>query len=146
MIRGLFRLILVMALLVGAGAFFLGYRWADFAGDGEDRPVATSGRTIGNITARDAREAGAKVTETVTDGAREAGRALSDAGLTAKIKAKMALDDTIKSSNIDIDTTGGKVTLSGHVATEAQRRRAVQLASETEGVKSVTNSLTVAAR
>ena len=146
MIRGLFRLIVVVALLIGAGAFFLGYRWADFAGDREDRPVATSGRTIGNIDASRAREAGAKVTETVADGAREAGRALSDASLTAKIKAKMALDDTIKSSNIDVDTSGGKVTLKGRVATEAEQRRALQLARETEGVKSVTDSLTVSAR
>jgi osmotically-inducible protein OsmY len=143
MIRGLLRLILVVVLLVAAGAFFLGYRW----GDGDDaapaRPVGTSGRTDNTIDTSKAREAGAKVGETVAVGASEAQRALADAGLTGKIKAKMALDDSVKAMNIDVDTNGSTVTLSGRVGSEAQRARAVQLAKETEGVASVIDHLTV---
>ena len=148
MIRALVKIVLVAVLLVAAGAFFLGYRWGDYgdSGTAADRPVATSGRTSGGIDTSRAREAGAKVGETVAVGAHEAERALSNATLTAKIKAKMALDDSVKASNIDVDTTGTTVTLSGHVGTDAERRRAVQLARETEGVTSVTDNLKVSAR
>ena len=37
--------------------------------------------------------------------------AVSGAAVTSKIKAKMALDDLVKASNIDVDTDGSVVTL-----------------------------------
>jgi hyperosmotically inducible protein len=55
----------------------------------------------------------------------------------------MALDDLVKASAIDVDTSNGVVTLSGTVATEAERQRAVHLARETEGVRSVQDRLRV---
>ena len=144
MIRGLLRLILVVVLLVGVAAFFLGYRWAD-GGDPAtvDRPVGMSGRTTGEVDTERARETGAAVGEKVAEGANQAQRAAADASVTAKIKAKMALDDVVKAANIDVDTTGSTVTLSGRVATEAERARAVDLAEQTEGVASVRDQLTV---
>jgi osmotically-inducible protein OsmY len=42
-----------------------------------------------------------------------------------------------------VDTVGATVTLSGVVATEAQRQRALQLARETDGVKQVVDQLQV---
>ena len=145
MIRGLVRLVLVVVLVVGLGAFFLGYRWADFDSTPTERTTGTSGRVSDDIdidTSR-AREAGAKVGESVAVGANEAQRVLSDAGLTAKIKAKMALDDTISAAAIDVDSNGSTVTLSGRVESQAGRSRAVQLARETEGVTRVVDQLTV---
>ena len=44
---------------------------------------------------------------------------------------------------IDVDTDGTVVTLSGRVSSEAEHRRAVQLARETEGVTSVVDNLVV---
>ena len=38
---------------------------------------------------------------------------MSEAAITAKIKAKMALDDSVKARSIDISTTGSTVTLQG---------------------------------
>jgi osmotically-inducible protein OsmY len=139
MLRVLFRMILVVVILVGLGAFFLGYRWADRE-PVADRAVGTSGPAVD--TAR-AREAGAKVGETVAEGASEAQRAMSNASLTTKIKAKMALDDTIKAAAIDVDTNGSIVTLSGTVRSEAERTRALQLARETDGVTQVVDRLSV---
>ena len=70
---------------------------------------------------------------------------MAEAGaLTAKIKAKMALDDRVKAAKIDVDTAGSVVTLSGRVGSEAERARAVQLARETDGVTSVVDELTIA--
>jgi hyperosmotically inducible protein len=141
MIRGLIRFVVAIVLIVGLGAFFLGYRWADGDIEVVDRPIGTTG-----IDTSRAREAGAEVGETVAVGADKAQRAVADASLTSKIKAKMALDDTVKAAYIDVDTSGSIVTLSGRVDTEAERKRAMALARETDGVTSVVDRLTVSAR
>lgn len=139
MVGGLVRLILIVVLVIGLGAFFLGYRWA--ADDPEpvvDRPVGTSGEPVDTSRAR---EAGAEIGEKVAIGAGEAQEAVAEAALTAKIKSKMALDDTIDAASIDVDTEGSVVTLRGRVPSDAARTRALQLARETEGVTSVVDEL-----
>jgi len=72
-----------------------------------------------------------------------AGASLDEGRLTAKIKAKMVLDDLVKARTIDVTTTGSTVTLSGTVNSRAERERAVALAKETEGVRQVTDRLVV---
>jgi hyperosmotically inducible protein len=145
MIRALLRLVLLVVLVIGIATFFFGYRWgADGPGSADisDRPAATTGNA-GPIDTTRAREAGAEVGETVAEGANEAQRAAANAALTAKIKAKMALDDRVKAADIDVDTAGSVVTLSGRVAGEDERAKAVQLARDTEGVTSVVDRLVV---
>ena len=145
MIRGLLKLILVMVLLVGLAAFFFGYRWAGGDGPDIDAPVGTSGVVDDiDIDTDRARQTGAEIGESVAEGATEAQRAAANASLTAKIKAKMALDDSVTAANIDVDTNGSVVTLSGRVGSGAERTRALQLARETDGVTSVQDRLQVA--
>ena len=139
MLRALFRLVLVVVILVALGAFFLGYRWGDREVE-IDRPVATTGSSPTVDTSR-ARETGAAIGEKVAVGANQAQRAVGEASLTAKIKAKMALDDAIDADAIDVDTEGSVVTLSGSVRSEDERTRAVRLARETEGVTQVVDRL-----
>jgi hyperosmotically inducible periplasmic protein len=67
----------------------------------------------------------------------------SDPGITTAVKSKLAADDTVKAYQIDVDTSGGVVTLSGAVQTQAAKDRAVQLARETDGVARVEDRLTV---
>jgi hypothetical protein len=146
MVRGLLRLILIIVVIVGVGAFFFGYRWArPRPVVVEDRPVGTTG-PVHDIDTSRAREAGAAIGETVAVGANEAQRALSAAGLTAKIKSKMALDDAIDAASIDVDTDGSVVTLTGRVDSQAEKARALQLARETQGVTSVVDRLRVDGR
>lgn len=64
-----------------------------------------------------------------------------DAWVTAKIQAKYFLDTDVKGLDINVDTRDGVVTLTGEVESEAERRQAVALARNTEGVKSVTDQL-----
>ena len=141
MIRALLRLILLAVLVVGIAAFFFGYRFGTEP-DGVERPRATTGTDP--IDTSRAREAGAQIGEAVATGASEAQRAAEHATITGKIKAKMALDDQVKALNIDIDTKGSVVTLSGLVGSETERKRAVDLARETDGVTSVVDHLTLA--
>jgi hyperosmotically inducible protein len=139
MIRALVKLVLVVVILAVAAAFFLGYRFAD---NGVETPVSAIQATP-SVNTDKARETGAKIGESVATGAAKAEQALSEGALTAKIKSKMALDDTVKALSIDIDTEGTVVTLSGTVTSEAVRARALQLARETAGVTAVNDRLVI---
>lgn len=72
-----------------------------------------------------------------------AGLERPDVWLTAKVQSKFFLDDLVKLRNIDVETQNGRVTVSGTVASEAERRQAVALARTTEGVRDVTDRLKV---
>lgn len=139
MIGAFVKLVLVVVILAVAAAFFLGYR---FAGDGVETPVSAI-QTTPAVNTEKARETGARIGETVATGAARAEQALSEGALTAKIKSKMALDDTVKALSIDVDSKGTVVTLSGTVNSEAVRAKAVQLARETAGVTAVNDRLVV---
>jgi osmotically-inducible protein OsmY len=136
MIGALLKLVLIVVLIAAAAAFFFGYR---FAVDDRNGTAVTMPR----VDTEKARQTGAEIGETVATGAAQAQQALGDGSLTAKIKSKMALDDTVRAAAIDVDTSKGVVTLSGTVRTEAERAKAVQLARETDGVVSVSDRLVV---
>lgn len=72
-----------------------------------------------------------------------AGAAVGDAALTAKVKTKFLADTSISGLKIDVDTRNDVVTLSGTVPTAAEKRRAVEVARATDGVKSVVDNLKV---
>jgi hyperosmotically inducible protein len=99
------------------------------------------------LDAQTAKQRAAKVADRATavasDAAHRAGDKLQDGGLTAKIKAKMALDDHVNARAINVDAAGSVVTLSGVVATEDQRQRALRLARETQGVARVVDQLQI---
>jgi hyperosmotically inducible protein len=143
MFGALVRLVVILIVLAAGVAFFLGYRVADRGAvrQPEERSVQTPERRPVDTTR--ARETGAAVGEKVAEGANGAQHALGSAALTGKIKAKMALDDTVKAAAIDVRNDDGVITLSGTVHTAAERARAVQLARETAGVTSVNDRLTV---
>jgi hyperosmotically inducible protein len=73
----------------------------------------------------------------------EAAEATGDAGITAKVKTKFLADTAISGLKIDVDTKDNVVTLSGTVPTAAEKRRAVEVARGTDGVKSVVDQLKV---
>jgi hyperosmotically inducible protein len=139
MFRALFRLLLLLVIVAAVAAFFLGYR---LGGDGIEAPVSAR-QPAPSIDADKARQTGAAIGEKVATGAAQAEQALGDAALTAKIKSKMALDDTVKALSIDVDTSGGVVTVSGYVTSQLERSRAIQLAQETVGVTTVYDHLIV---
>ena len=66
-----------------------------------------------------------------------------DATLTSNVRTRLAADSTLPASSITVETKDGVVTLSGTVNSEAEKSRAEQIAKGVEGVKSVTNDLTV---
>lgn len=77
------------------------------------------------------------------DAASRAGEVVSDAAVTAAVKTKFLADAAVSGLEIDVDTKDRVVTLSGAVATAAEKQRALELARDTEGVKSVVDRLKV---
>jgi hyperosmotically inducible protein len=139
MFRTLLKLVVLIVVVVAAAAFFLGW----YGGRGH-APIQTPAvGTTGHVDASRAREAGAKAGEVAADAANRAGELLSDGSLTAKIKTKMTLDDSVQARSIDVTTTDHVVTLKGTVRSQAEHDRAVQLARETVGVTRVIDNLTV---
>jgi osmotically-inducible protein OsmY len=142
MVRALLKLVILVVILVAVGAFALGY-WT--VGEMHDGPAAEPAAvgTGGTVDVEKARQAGAEIGEKTAVAATRAQAVLEDGALTAKIKSKMALDDTVQARRIDVHTSAGLVTLSGTVSSQAERQRAVQLARETKGVRSVIDHLRV---
>jgi osmotically-inducible protein OsmY len=71
------------------------------------------------------------------------GQFVDDATITSKVKTAFATDKTVSAMQINVDTNKGNVRLSGFVDSEAEKRRAEEIARNVNGVKSVTNALTI---
>ena len=69
--------------------------------------------------------------------------AQTDSALTASVKTKLAADDMVKASSVNVTTVDHVVTLAGVVATKAAKDRAIAIARDTSGVTSVVDKLTV---
>jgi len=136
---------ILLTILIVIAAFFAYSYWggtANWRSPFSNRSTGTVG-TTGTIDTQKARERGAELGEKAAAAANKVGETVSEAATSGKIKAKMALDDTVKSRTIDVSTTGTTVTLSGTVRSEAERNRAVALARETAGVTRVIDRLVV---
>jgi osmotically-inducible protein OsmY len=71
--------------------------------------------------------------------------AISDAMITAKVKAELARDKEVLARNINVDTDkSGVVQLSGTARTKEEADKAVQIAKSVKGVVSVQNNIQVA--
>jgi osmotically-inducible protein OsmY len=69
------------------------------------------------------------------------GEYLDDTAITAKVKAAVFSEPTLKSSEINVETFKGVVQLSGFVRSQADINQAVQVARSVTGVKSVKNDM-----
>jgi len=69
----------------------------------------------------------------------------TDPGITTAVKTKLAADDIVKAHEINVDTSEGVVTLTGTVPSAAAKDRAMAIARETDGVRSVVDRLAVVA-
>ena len=133
MFRFLFRLIILLIVAGAIGAYMLGWRPAG-------RVAATAERPIDGTSMK---EVGAELGAKASEAASAAQTAIADGSITAKIKAMLALDDTVKARDIHVAYTDGVVTLTGTLESASDRKRAVDLARETSGVRSVADKLTM---
>jgi osmotically-inducible protein OsmY len=130
------RLFLVTIVVVVAVVWLIG-----FLGLPGNSPSRVLERADTSEAIARARQSGAELGERAAIATTKVEETLSEAALTAKIKAKMTLDDLVKARTIDVTTQGTTVTLRGTVESKAERDRAVALARETDGVTRVIDEL-----
>jgi osmotically-inducible protein OsmY len=71
------------------------------------------------------------------------GEYFDDSAITAKVKATIFNEPTLKSAEINVETFKGAVQLSGFVSSQAAISKAVELARGVPGVTSVKNDMRV---
>jgi len=71
------------------------------------------------------------------------GQYIDDSAITAKVKAAIFNEATLKSAEINVETFKGRVQLSGFVSSRANIDRAVMVAQGVAGVSSVANDMRV---
>jgi hyperosmotically inducible protein len=92
---------------------------------------------VDNLTVKEADVAGGMTTGEAM------GQTVDDAAITAKVKSKLLADTLVGGLKIDVDTSGGVVTLSGdNMKSQAEIDQAIKLAREVEGVRDVRSNLT----
>jgi hyperosmotically inducible protein len=137
------RFVFLLLLIIGGGVL-LGY-WMGGSAPWRTAQVPSSPvGTIGVIDSEKARERGAELGQEAAAAAAKVKETMTEAALTTKIKAKMALDESVSARAIDVSTTGSTVTLSGVVRSAAEHDRAVALARETNGIARVIDHLALA--
>ncbi|NEV61396.1 BON domain-containing protein [Thiorhodococcus minor] len=69
---------------------------------------------------------------------------VQDANTTARVEMQLLWNETTSGLDIEVETEGKQVTLTGNVSTEKERQLAERIAQHTQGVDSVENKLQVA--
>lgn len=89
------------------------------------------------------KDADKSLAEKTKNGLSKTGEAINDAWITTKVHWFFTGEDLLKGSDINVDTNNHVVTLKGTVKSQAGKARAVQLARQTDGVKSVVDELAI---
>lgn len=79
--------------------------------------------------------------DTTTARDKSAGEYVDDAAITAKVKAAFVRDNEVKALDIKVETYRGVVQLSGFARNNAEIQRALEIARNVAGVKSVRNDI-----
>ena len=69
------------------------------------------------------------------------GEYIDDAAITAKVKAAVLNEPSLKSAEINVETSKGRVQLTGFVRSRADINKAVEVAKGVKGVKTVMNDM-----
>lgn len=135
----LFRVVLIVAI-VALGAYLLGFWTLDDVAWGRWRSTTAPSVSVDTGAVRQRLD---KLDDRAGRAVEKVDDYLGDAGLSGKIKSKMALDDLVRARTIDVSTTGGVVTLEGTVHSVEERDQALRLARNTTGVTQVIDRLIV---
>jgi osmotically-inducible protein OsmY len=71
------------------------------------------------------------------------GEYIDDSVITTKVKAEIFRNDSLKSSEINVETFKGVVQLSGFVSSQADINKAIEVSRSVKGVISVKNDMRV---
>ncbi|MCS0584415.1 BON domain-containing protein [Massilia pinisoli] len=71
------------------------------------------------------------------------GEYVDDSLITSKVKAAFAADPSVKATQVNVETFKGTVQLSGFVDSRESAEKAVEIARNVKGVKSVKNDTVI---
>jgi hyperosmotically inducible periplasmic protein len=108
----------------------------------DSRAASGLSEEIGEV-GRESAETARRAVDSTGQTADRAGAVLTDAAVTSAVKAKLLADPAVSGLAIDVDTTDHVVTLSGTVTNRGEATRALSLARDSSGVKSVIDKLRV---
>ena len=70
-------------------------------------------------------------------------RQSTDAAITEQVKNRLVVDETTKTSQIEVTTANQVVTLTGNVESATAKSKALEVARATDGVRDVVDKLAV---
>lgn len=105
--------------------------------------TVTEVQNAGTQMGQDARQAAQDIQAAGSNAADAMARGAADATITAKVNAALVADDQLKALSIDVDTTNGRVQLTGTAPSPEARERATTLARAVDGVIEVDNRLSI---
>ncbi|MEH6389561.1 MULTISPECIES: BON domain-containing protein [Pseudomonas] len=80
---------------------------------------------------------------TVASGQKSAGEFVDDSLVSTQVKTALIKDDTVRASEINVETYKGEVQLTGYVSSRAAANRAVELARGIKGVTAVRDDMQI---
>lgn len=111
--------------------------------DEAPKPPPAPAKPVAKAPATQAPETKAPEAKAPLAKAPEAPKPDPDKELAARVKRALQDEARVQAAAIDVTSAGGTVTLWGTAASDAERRRAAQVAAKVDGVKSVDNKLAV---
>lgn len=106
-----------------------------------------AGRIFRDVRVEDVRQELERTGLVIRQKAAQIGNAIvestADARVTGAIKAKLLSEPGVSSMGVDVNTTGGVVTLAGSVGSHEEVAKAMRIALDTEGVLKVISTLQV---
>jgi len=128
------RMILLSMIALGAASF------TGAVGTVDDEGPTTADRALNRVLGSGGTSADpAASTGTVAGSAVER----PDSWITGKVKTALTFHKSVSGLKTEVETSGGVVTLRGEADNQAQKDLATEYASEVEGVKAVSNLMTV---
>lgn len=109
-----------------------------------DSTTTTAGAGNTGSTMDNVGDAARSLGNAAQNGAENVASATGDASLTAKVKTALITAPDLGSTDINVDTANGVVTLNGEVKNANEKTKAEQVAATVIGVTSVVNKLQVA--
>ncbi|MDM0011495.1 BON domain-containing protein [Variovorax sp. J22P168] len=102
----------------------------------------TAGQKMDSAVAKTGQAADTAKAKTESAASSVAG-AMDDASITAAVSTGLAKDPDLSAIKIDVDTKGGRVTLTGPAPNPTAKARAEEIAKSVQGVSAVDNKLEV---
>lgn len=140
---------LILGIVVGAWGHAIYQKAPERrnAGANSGNSAPEAGRIFRDIRVEDVRQELERTGMVIRQKAAQVGafiaEATADARITAAIKGRLLSEPGVSSMGIDVNTTGGLVTLAGTVGSHEEVARAMRTALETEGVVKVVSTLQV---